>query len=282
MPTDLLLRILRHGETPSNSLGIVQGQGVDDSLNDGGFLQAVGVGRSMRSMRSEGGGGEVEVWCSDLARARETARGFEMGFSDCATDEAALEVPDRAVPVSSNRCDPRLRERAKGAQEGRLNNLSMEEAERMDEEEGREGRLFETYVEVRARLEEWLGDAIRDRRREEEGGDGGGGGGAELVVVTHGGCIRTFLRDVFAVSGDRTVKVFNGSVSTVKIRCLPVPPVEVAPKSRSTGVEGEGLAATRRVAASTGEVFDFHATLVGDLGDISFIPPEHVTKRSDW
>ncbi|GMI40113.1 hypothetical protein TrCOL_g12980 [Triparma columacea] len=247
--------LLRHGETAANAKGIVQGQGLDGPLNPTGFRQAVGVGNSYR----EGPFGRKPdfIFCSDMLRTRETLAGVLLGYSGVTPSQPP---PSRSPPPGSPLLPlveyrGALRERAKGALEGRRNDLTLEEAEEL--------RLKEGGGEVKLETEEQLCERLRGFVKGVLEGvlEGVKGQDTKVLVVTHGGCLRAFLKGVFkVVPDDTTVRVFNSSTTVVQ--------VEVA--------EGAGGAG----GARGGE--GWKATLLGPVGDISFIPAELVTQRSDW
>jgi len=87
------LLLLRHGRTAWNATGRFQGH-ADIPLDDLGLAQAGVAAEALRPVRID------EVWASDLARARETAR---------------IAVDGRGLPV---RTDPALREIHVGEWEG--------------------------------------------------------------------------------------------------------------------------------------------------------------------
>jgi broad specificity phosphatase PhoE len=80
------LYLARHGETDWNALGRWQGQ-TDVDLNDAGRAQARVLAEALR------GRGIVQVWSSDLARARETAEivGAVLGLGPVTVDAALRE-----------------------------------------------------------------------------------------------------------------------------------------------------------------------------------------------
>ncbi|CAE6438071.1 unnamed protein product [Rhizoctonia solani] len=67
MYRNLLVYIVRHGETNENRLGIIQGQ-LDTQLNDAGKVQAELTGRSLKDVNL------VRAYSSDSSRASDTAR----------------------------------------------------------------------------------------------------------------------------------------------------------------------------------------------------------------
>src|SRR6056297_106394 len=78
-----VLILVRHGRTPANAAGLLQGR-LDQDLDDHGRAQAVAVAGLVRSW------GDVDaVVSSPLNRARQTAAAFELPFE---TDERWLEL----------------------------------------------------------------------------------------------------------------------------------------------------------------------------------------------
>ena len=208
----------------------------------------MGVGGS-RLLRS-GNAPLRSITSSDMVRTKETLSGFLRGYGGASSDE--LEA-DRSFPLDSAHAplvsfDPRLRERAKGAQEGRLNNMSLAEAEELDRLEGVPAKFHETDSVLQARLAMFVNELVN--RHTEDGEPVA----SEHLVVAHGGCIRVFLRDIFKVNGGLEVKVWNSSVTTVHLAV--------------TRIDGKCV-----WRVELGE---------GGIGDTSYIPPALVTTRSDW
>ena len=148
--------------------------------------------------------------------------------------------------------DDRLIEKAQGASEGRKNNVSLHEAERLENIEildsgGTKGKTrLETDEEVGTRVRLLVSDIVANHGRRS--------GGANILLVSHGGVIRVLLRDVFKVSGDSPVKVFNSSKTEVEVE---------------VHREDDSIVSWSR------------ATLVGEIGDVSHLPAGIVTKRTD-
>lgn len=63
--------VLRHGETDLNRKGMVQGRGVDSSLNETGMSQALKVYEALRSKDLHA------IYASSLKRSQETVKPFE-------------------------------------------------------------------------------------------------------------------------------------------------------------------------------------------------------------
>jgi broad specificity phosphatase PhoE len=161
---------VRHGQSTANAGGVWQGQ-LDYPLSDEGRSQALLAGRALAGERLHG------IYSSPLSRAFETARiiAREAGF------------PGEVVPVEG------LMERHGGILQG---TTWIEQEERNPElakkflsipEEERWTLVgAETDEEVLERFEEGL-SGIRARHAP----------GDTVVIVSHGGIMRAFLRSLF-------------------------------------------------------------------------------------
>jgi len=163
--------LVRHGQSTANARGVWQGQ-LDFPLSEQGRLQAVHTGHALRGTKISG------VYASPLSRAFETAEiaAREAGFSG------------EVVPI------PGLTERHGGILEGHT--WAEQEARNpafagkflsLPEEERWTLVGAETDEEVLARFEL----AISSILQRHSGADG------SLVVVSHGGVMRAFLRKRF-------------------------------------------------------------------------------------
>jgi broad specificity phosphatase PhoE len=194
-----------------------------------------------------------------MLRARETLAGVLQGYAGAAPGRPP---PSRSPPPGSPllplvEYGEALRERAKGALEGRRNDLTLEEAEELRLKEGGGEVKLETEEQLRERLRGFVEGVLEGVKGQDAKGQDAKVQDAKVLVVTHGGCLRAFLKGVFkVVPDDATVRVFNGSTTVVQ--------VELAEGAGGAGGEG------------------WKATLFGPVGDISFIPAELVTQRSDW
>lgn len=164
--------LVRHGQSTANATGVWQGQ-MDFPLSELGRSQAGEAGRSLKGVPLSG------VYASPLSRAFETAEilAQRAGY--------AGEV----VPV------PGLVERHGGVLEGRTwaehEAADPEFARRflsVPEEERWEMAGAETDGQVLLRFEEAVA-SILARHRDD--------GGGRVVVVSHGGVMRAYLRDRF-------------------------------------------------------------------------------------
>ena len=163
--------LIRHGESTANASGIWQGQ-LDFSLSEEGRLQAVEAGRALKGTSISG------IYASPLLRAFETAEivAREAGFSG------------EVVPM------PGLAERHGGVLEGytwrEQEATNPEFAERflsLPEEERWAFAGAETDEEILGRFEEALSDVLSNHSSPD----------GPVVVVSHGGVMRAFLRERF-------------------------------------------------------------------------------------
>lgn len=165
--------LVRHGQSTANATGVWQGQ-LDFPLSELGRRQAEEAGRALEGVKLCG------VYTSPLARAFETATILARSAS---YDE------EQVVPLSG------LVERHGGVLQGHTwaeqearNPEFFREFLSVPEEERWAMAGAETDEEVLARFEEALGSALARQRGSE---------GASLVLVTHGGVMRVYLRDRF-------------------------------------------------------------------------------------
>ncbi len=168
------LLLIRHGQSTANASGVWQGQ-LDFPLSQEGRRQAATAGRALKGTEISG------VYASPLSRAFETAEiiAREAGFSG------------EVIPM------PGLAERHGGVLEGHTwaeqEACNPEFAEKflaLPEEERWAFAAAETDEEILERFEDAL-SKIRFRHPVPDGA---------LVVVTHGGVMRAFLRERFGPS----------------------------------------------------------------------------------
>ena len=170
MPERQELLLIRHGQSTANAMGIWQGQ-MEFPLSEEGRSQARRVGKALATERFDG------IYSSPLGRAFETAEIIVRETS----------FPGAVVPVEG------LTERRGGLLEGtthaeraarnpELTNQFLE----LPEEERWRLVGAETDEEILHRFERALSD-IRARHA----------AGTRVVVVSHGGVMRAFLRDRF-------------------------------------------------------------------------------------
>ena len=163
--------LIRHGQSTANASGVWQGQ-LDFALSEEGRLQATEAGRALKDKEISG------IYASPLARAFETAEivAREAGFSG------------EVVPA------PGLMERHGGVLEGHTwteqetnNPRFAEKFLSLPEEERWAFAGAETDEEILIRFEDAL-SGILSRHPSPAG---------SLVVVSHGGVMRAFLRERF-------------------------------------------------------------------------------------
>lgn len=180
---------MRHGQSTANAKGVWQGQ-MEFPLSEEGRRQAAFAGHALAGTAYDA------IYSSPLARARETAEiiARESGFDG------------GVVPVRG------LIERHGGVLEGQT---WAEQEERnpefarkflsLPEEERWAFAGAETDEEVMARFEAAM-DEIRSRHPD----------GARLVVVSHGGSMRAFLRDRFGAGVlPGTHRAANASITRI-------------------------------------------------------------------
>jgi broad specificity phosphatase PhoE len=157
--------LARHGETPWNSEGRWQGR-TDIALSATGRQQAAALAVRLARL----GDRIARVLSSDLCRAAETA-----------------EIVSRALGLPPPVIDARLRERSFGVFEG----LTREECvgrypaewARYEQDRRQHPPGGEPQEEVAARFEAAVGEALAAH----DAGDGA------LLIVAHGGALRSFL-----------------------------------------------------------------------------------------
>ena len=170
MPQRIEIILIRHGQSTANATGVWQGQ-LDYPLSDKGREQARLAGRAFSSSPPDA------VYASPLSRAYETAR--------LIADEAGFE--DEVITLSG------LLERRGGLLEGTTSEdrearypdimqkfRSLEESERWSLVDA------ETDEEVLHRFTEAVGKITGRNPR-----------GGRVMIVSHGGAMRAFLREFF-------------------------------------------------------------------------------------
>src|SRR3712207_734028 len=168
MPERQELLLIRHGQSTANATGVWQGQ-MEFPLSETGRWQARCVGRALAGEQFDG------LYSSPLGRALETAQiiAREAGF------------PGDVVPVEG------LMERRGGLLEGTThaereapNPGFAKKLRGLPEEEGWRLVGAETDEAVLYRFERAVEDICARHTA-----------GARMVVVSHGGAMRAFLRD---------------------------------------------------------------------------------------
>lgn len=257
---------IRHGETYANRDGIVLGQ-TESSLTLYARAQAMMTGRVLEEQHSAQGFRYWRVYSSDLHRAKDTA---ELISSNYRAQESSNEIL----------VDKRLRERAKGAREGRSKRLSIDDAMKLHMKEEKAANrplclpLLESEDDVFRRLADFIESVVQDaseERRiiEKTSRNLSGMIGTispfaleycnvlHVLVVSHSGVIRILLKSI--LNGDNMIcvepctnletclDVPNLSISTIDIISACAPDVNVPTKNCRPG--WEALNGTWKVAA---------------------------------
>ena len=214
MPERQQLVLIRHGQSTANASGVWQGQ-MDFPLSEEGRRQARSVGKALERFDA--------IYSSPLSRAFETA-------------EIIIEetnFPGMAVPIEG------LTERRGGLLEGtthaereaRYPEL-MKKFLAVPEEERWKLVGAETDEEILHRFERAISE-IRARHAS----------GARIVIVTHGGVMRAFLRDRFGPGVlPGTERAPNASVTRIewgaddRPRLLELASTDHLPPGRAPGV----------------------------------------------
>lgn len=159
--------LVRHGESEWNVARLTQGQTHHPALTESGRDHARSAGRSILAALSSRG--TVQVWSSDLVRARQTA-------------ELVVETLAPVHGPVAVREDPRLREQHLGSLEGRSYDETWAAAEEHDWSDPTLPMAGgESPAQVHARLGEVLGEGIAAAQR------------GPVVLVSHGDAIRVAL-----------------------------------------------------------------------------------------
>ncbi|HEY7136811.1 MAG TPA: histidine phosphatase family protein [Acidimicrobiia bacterium] len=170
--TELLL--VRHGQSTWNALGRWQGQ-ADPPLSELGERQAAAAARRLADPAAPP---VARVVTSDLVRARRTA-----------------EVIADALGVGLE-LEPRLRERHAGEWTG-LTRAEIDEGWPGALQEWRHPAGFETDDVLLARVLPGLHAIVTEHARDASG-NGSSAGARRVVVITHGGVVRTLERHLGA------------------------------------------------------------------------------------
>lgn len=181
-PHPVQLFVIRHGETAWNGAGRIQGS-LDSPLTSRGLAQARAAAARLAAVRPGA------LYCSDLGRAQETAR------------EIAAAT---ALPI---RTDPRLRERAFGALEGKTwDEIAREhpvDARLLKEDPHRPAPGGESLVQFRERALDALARIALEAATE------------RVAVVTHGGVLSVLYREAtgMPLGAPRTFATPNGALN---------------------------------------------------------------------
>lgn len=183
--------MIRHGQSTANAAGVWQGR-LDYPLTDEGRRQARDAGRALAGERISG------LYSSPLSRAHETARiiAREAGFGGEVSTLPGLSERhggwlEGTTPEEREARDPALMRKF----------LALPEEERWtlvgaETDEEIMARFAAALAEIRARHADRPGDRV--------------------VIVSHGGVMRAFLRDVFGpevLSGSE--RAANASITRV-------------------------------------------------------------------
>jgi probable phosphoglycerate mutase len=175
------LYLARHGETEWNRIGRWQGA-TDIPLSDHGRAQARSLAERLRDLRI------ARVHASQLSRALETAQ---------------IVATHLALPAPI--ADPRLRERGYGAFEGLTRHECAERFPGVWERYLADRRAVPPGAEAQAEVVERITTAMTEIAGRVDTLAGAGA----ILVVSHGGTIRTF---VHAVTGVIPPPLENGTV----------------------------------------------------------------------
>ena len=186
MTTKTELLLIRHGETEYNKKSIIQGQ-TDTELNASGIKNAAKTAEFLKDYEFD------HIYSSDLKRARKTASFI--------ADKLDIEIKE----------SKKLREIDFGDWEGlKLEEIAAQypdnmEAWRIDPlTNGAPGG--ENLSEFAARINSFFNQLLEEHK------------GEKLIVVTHGGVIKIYLRDVLAVKSQnfKQFQIDNTSLTEIK------------------------------------------------------------------
>lgn len=164
--------IVRHGETFENEMGIIQGQSVPAKLNSKGIAQAEQLGTFFKENSQE----FDVIMCSDLIRTRMTTDSI-VGKMHETEQSGPNPKQHNAILVSH------LRERCFGELEGKhrdARNLLKSDP-----------KGAETQGELKARIREFTTKFLQQL-------NGNIKGNTEVLLVSHGGTIREWIRSLQA------------------------------------------------------------------------------------
>ena len=205
-PFQIRFHFVRHAETEANRAGIVLGQS-DSPLTYHGIQQAIAAHNGYGKNRKY-----YKVFSSDLGRCVQTARLILYGENATAEkyDDDCCKNDSDTADYGGNKndenhnvhlcLDKRLRERAKGAREGRCKLMSYEEAveeimktKRIKGEsrlcESDDLPLLESEAQVMQRFQNWLEETIQDACKHcRESGEKNSS--LDVLVVSHSGTLR--------------------------------------------------------------------------------------------
>lgn len=159
---NMILYILRHGETELNKQGVMQGW-LDEPLNDNGRFLAEETGRAFKEIRFDA------CYSSPLKRAKETA-------------EIILKESGNVIPIQE---DDRIKEILFGSREG--TRFSREEGELFFRDSFSFGRLpeGESVEDVCRRTQSFLKELIAEDNDK------------TCLISTHGCAMRAMLNQIY-------------------------------------------------------------------------------------
>jgi broad specificity phosphatase PhoE len=219
----LLMRLwlVRHGMTTANKEGIIQGQ-QEWPLDVTGERQGVLTGSEL--------GGQVwwRAYTSDLGRAVRTAELCLNGPPPAVITDggASSDVSGgRETHLPFIRKDARLREFALGAREGRPSTVSLAQCEAEARAAGlKELPLLEKGLDVSRRMTAWLDEILSEAVAASSSAERGfvqasaaAGEAPSVLVVSHGGCLLLFLKDVLKLKLGGLSKIENCSITVVRV-----------------------------------------------------------------
>ncbi|ADQ13742.1 alpha-ribazole phosphatase [Halanaerobium hydrogeniformans] len=186
MATKTELLLIRHGETDYNKNSIIQGQ-TDTELNESGIIKAEETAEFLKNYEFD------HIYSSDLKRAKKTASFI--------ADKLELEIKE----------SKKIREIDFGDWEG----LKLEEIVDQYPDDMEAWRIDplnngapggENITQFAARIKSFF-DQLLEKHR-----------GEKLIVVTHGGVIKLYLREVLAVQSKsfKQFQVDNTSLTEIK------------------------------------------------------------------
>lgn len=186
MTTKTELLLIRHGETEYNKKSIIQGQ-VDTELNESGIKKAAETAQFLENYQFD------HIYSSDLKRAKKTASFI--------ADKLNLEIKE----------SPKIREIDFGEWEGlKLEEIAAQDPENMAAwkndplSNGAPGG--ENITEFIKRINSFF-DQLLEKHK-----------GEKLIVVTHGGVIKMYLREILAVQSKsfKQFQIDNTSLTEIK------------------------------------------------------------------
>jgi broad specificity phosphatase PhoE len=189
---DINLYLIRHGETEANRDNILQGH-CDYPLTDKGKNEGKGVGIALNKMHWQ------KVYCSDLKRAHDTCI-LLISNSQTNSDISRIEVTQLLREISFGVREALPKETT--TEQARIivaKKLGIPVAEVID--------TAEQANEVRARQQKFIDKIIELPLNDEQN---------NILVVSHGGYIRAFLRDFCSIQDIEKIK--NCSISRIRLK----------------------------------------------------------------